>query len=213
MAADEIVFKPGDTDNNLLRKILMSLNGEGTPVSGGSAALTDTQLRANPVPVVTGLGLLRNLQVAFQRPADSTAYAASDVVGPNVAAVQAFSNAAVANGGSGYVTKARLTTDVAVTTLANFRLYLFSVAPTAIADNSPFTLLYANRLVRVGYIDFALGTEGTGSDCAEAVATGLLIPFKCAVTDTALYGVLVAKAAYVPGNAENFALELTVDVS
>lgn len=206
MAANEIIFKPGDTDNNLLRKILMSLNGEGSVSSGAAAS-------GSAIPVVTGSGLLKNIQTSFQRPADSNAYAASDVVGPNVAAVQKFSGVANYNGGSGYVVKARLTTDVAVTTLANFRLYIYSVAPTAIADNSPFTLLYTNRLNRIGYIDFALSTEGSGSDCAEAVATGLLIPFKCAVADTALYGVLVAKAAYVPGNAENFALELTIDIS
>jgi len=35
MAADEKTFKPGDTDNNLLRKILMELN-DGLVISGGS---------------------------------------------------------------------------------------------------------------------------------------------------------------------------------
>lgn len=35
MAADEKTFKPGDTDNNLLRKILMELN-DGLDISGGT---------------------------------------------------------------------------------------------------------------------------------------------------------------------------------
>lgn len=50
MAADETQPRPGDLDNNLLRKILLVLLAGGGGGGGGSG-LTNTQLRASPVPV------------------------------------------------------------------------------------------------------------------------------------------------------------------
>lgn len=147
----------------------------------------------------------------FVRPADTTAYAANDVVGTNPATNRTFLNAARIAGGSGYITNVRLTKSSATVTNAFFRLWLYAVAPTAIADNAQMTLLWANRANRFGYIDLACTTEGTGSDSAMALVTNINLKFDCAEGDRNIYGVLEAKQAYTPASGETFFIELTVD--
>jgi hypothetical protein len=145
----------------------------------------------------------------FARPSDTNVYAVDDVVGSG--AVITFANLGRDLGGTGYITNARLAKSTAVITNASFRLWLFSAAPAAIADNSPFTLLWANRAIRDGYIDFACITAGSGSDSASAALANLNIRYSCATDSRSIFGVLTARQAYVPGNAENFFVELTVD--
>lgn len=156
------------------------------------------------------------ITATFTRPADTTAYAASDVVCNSTSspAVITFTNIAKEAGGNGYIMSARLNKSTTTTTNANFRLYLYTVAPTPIADNAAFTLLYANRASRIGWIDFSsMNTEGTGSDSANAYVTAAGVKFTCAADSRNLYGVLVAKAAYAPGNAEQFFIELGCDLN
>jgi hypothetical protein len=146
----------------------------------------------------------------FTRPADTTAYTAGDVVGTSPAAVITLSNCARVAGGSGIITSVRLAADSATTANGIFRVYFFSTAPTAIADNSPFTLLWANRAIRVGAVDLTLRTEGSGSDSAEAFNSSVVVPFTCASSSKDLTAVLVAEAAYAPKNAGLFRLEVGI---
>lgn len=149
--------------------------------------------------------------VSITRPADVIAYDANDALSNSTTApaVLTFANAARVSGLGGYITKARMTMNSAVVTNAVFRLWLFTVAPTPVNDNAAFPLLWANRASRLGYIDFTLATEGTGSDSAEYNATGLKIPYLCAATS--LYGLIEVKAAYTPISAGVFQLELSLD--
>lgn len=149
------------------------------------------------------------ISATFARPGDTNVYAVDDVVGSG--AVITFANIGRSPGGTGYITNARIAKSTAVITNASFRLWLFSAAPAAIADNSPFTLLWANRAIRDGYIDFACITAGAGSDSASATVANLNIRFSCATDSTSIFGVLTARQAYVPGNAENFFIELSAD--
>jgi hypothetical protein len=156
--------------------------------------------------------------VEFTRPADTTAYAALDAVSDSTSAptVLTFANLARVNGGSGYITKARLFTDQK-TNVARFRLHLFHTAPTAINDNSPYTLLYANRANRIGHIDFpACATEDpTNSTAASArvVPDGVSLPlaFKCADGAKTIYGLLETLDAFTPASGQKFWIELTAD--
>lgn len=154
---------------------------------------------------------------AFTRPGDTTAYAVSDVVGPvTTPAVITFAGAARAtggtDGGTGYVVKARVAKNTNTTTNAAFRLYLYTTSVTPIADNVAWTHLYANRANLIGWVDFpTMTTEGTGSDCAEATLNDLRLPFVCAASGSALYGVLVARAAYTPGASDAFYVEITTE--
>ena len=161
------------------------------------------------VPVVTTLK--SSGPVEFTRPADTTAYAASDVVGPvTTPAVIDFGAMFSAVGKSGYIVRAKVFTDQ-VACVAQFRLYLYKVAPTPIADNSPFTLLYANASKQIGFIDFpAAFTEGAGSTAAESMFIGQLAAVADAA-DSHIYGVLVTKTAFTPASGQKIACALTVD--
>lgn len=146
------------------------------------------------------------LTYSFTRPANTTTYASEDVVNDGTNNITFTPSTDIQDGQSLVVKSARLTTNSTTTTNGSFRLYLTDSTQTAIADNSQQTLLYTNKDKRVGYVDLTLSTGGTGSDCAEAFATDVNIPFKSVATD--FYGYLVAKAAYVPASEQQFYIEL-----
>lgn len=150
------------------------------------------------------------------RPADTTAYAARDVISTGAGAVLTFANMGRVVGGSGIILRARMLTDQKAN-VSSHRLHLFSVAPTAIADNSPYLLLYANAANRIGMIDFpAMATEDpTNSTAAAAMrpsSDGAYPPpnlwYKCAAADTALYGILETLSVFTPASAQNYFIEL-----
>lgn len=160
---------------------------------------------------------------AFTRPADTTAYAAKDVVSDSTSTphVITFAGMGRVNGGSGTIVKARLMTSQKTNT-ASYRLHLFHTAPTATNDNSPYLYLYANAANRVGMIDFpAFNTE----DPTNSTAAGSMRPssdgsygppnlwYKCAANDTSLYGVLETLTAFTPDSAQTFYPELGAELN
>jgi len=147
----------------------------------------------------------------FTRPSDTTAYAANDVVGYTGTADTTLLAAIFReNGATGYIVKAELWTDK-VDVTAPFRLYLFNAEPTPIADNSPFTLLYADIAKCVGYIDLTnVSQEGASSTAALGLWTGQLFVKADASADD-LYAVLVTKAIFTPASAQKFTIRLSMD--
>lgn len=158
-----------------------------------------------------GLGAANSGRISFEvtRGAGTTAYAVGAVVGglftlPNAAAIAA---------GTGFVDEVRLSTNNAVLTNANFRVWVFEVAPTVPADQAQFPLLYAALTPArfVGYTDLSLVTEGTGSDAATGMDAALRWPFVCAAGSQNLYAVVTARGAYVPAASQKFTLALGVE--
>ncbi len=152
--------------------------------------------------------------VTLTRPADTNAYAAKDAVSNSTSApaVLTFASFARVAAGGGVITKARLLTNQSTNT-ARFVLHLYSAAPTAINDNAAFALLWASRASWIGSIVFpACATEGTGSDCAYAIATpgigNLPLEFQCAAASQALYGALEVLDAFTPVSGQVFYVEL-----
>lgn len=170
----------------------------------------------NSIGAVASNSVLSSATVT--RPANTDAYAAKDVISTAVGAVIEFSGMARANGGTGTIVKARLMTNQSTNT-ASYRLHLFHTQPTAIADNSPYAMLDANKANRVGMIDFpAAATEGTGSDAAATMrpsSDGSYPPpnlwYKCAANDTKLYGILETVGAFTPASGQTFFIELGAD--
>lgn len=176
-----------------------------------------------PIPIkadTTGRALLAGASflasATITRPADTTAYAAKDVISTGAGAILTFPGMGRVNGGSGLILRARLMTSQK-TNVAQCRLHLFHTAPTAIADNSPYLLLYANAANRVGMIDFpAMTTEdATNSTAASAMrpsSDGNSLPpnlwYQCAAGDTALYGILETLTAFTPASAQTYFIEL-----
>lgn len=96
------------------------------------------------------------------------------------------------------------------TNTSQYRLYLFNIPPVAIDDGSPFTILWANHLNTIGYIDFpACHTENTGSDSAISLNTDINLPFTCGCGSTAIYGLLSVIGTFTPNSAQNFYIELS----
>lgn len=156
------------------------------------------------------------------RPANTAAYSASDAISNSTSAPTALTFTDIApvvgaNGGSGYIVKARMLTNQSTFT-GRVRLHIYSVSPTAINDNAAFTLLWANRANRIGAIDFpAAATEGTGSDSANAILApgsgNLAMAFKCANGDQNLYGLAEVRDGFTPTSGQIFFFELTADSS
>ena len=157
--------------------------------------------------------------VEFTRPADTTAYAAKDVVSDSASAPTVGTVAGVVStaGGSGLIVKARLLTDQKTCT-AQFRVHLYSTAPTAKNDNDPFTFLYANADKRIGAVDLPACTTEDATNSTAAYASrpssdgssgvpNLL--FKCASGSTTIYWILETLSAFTPASGQKFYLELS----
>lgn len=77
------------------------------------------------------------------------------------------------------------------------------------ADNAAYTLLWANRTSRIGYIDFLSGnTEGSGSTAANSLNATVRLPFVCAAASRNVFGLLETLDAFTPASAQNFFIEL-----
>jgi hypothetical protein len=157
---------------------------------------------------VRAVGFQASVSTSFTRPSDTTAYAAGDAVSNATSspAILQFPGAARAAGASGLTLLVRHVKSS--TTAASFRLWLYRGAVAAVNDNVQFPLLWANRSSRIGYVDLAHSTAGTGSDCSEGLATFVLLPFS--LVGTALFGQLTTTAGYTPASGEQHFIELAI---
>jgi hypothetical protein len=138
--------------------------------------------------------------------------------GGTIARLFRLQNIARVAGGSGYIVKARLTTDQKAETW-QCRIHLFNTPVAAILDNSLYTFLWANRQYRVGYIDLpALSTEdSSGSTGANALAvpttSSAMLPLKfiCGAGDADLYFMVETKGVFTPGSASNLYFEFVAE--
>ena len=203
----------------------LGINPSGEPTTfelsatgGVKASITDAlPAGTNSIGAVSSNSVVSSATIT--RPADTTAYVAKDVVSTLAGAVIEFTGMARANAGTGTIVRARLMTSQK-TNVALYRLHLFHTAPSPIADNSPYLLLYANAANRIGSIDFpALGTEDpTNSTSAASMRPSYdgsynapNLWYKCATADTKLYGILETLSAFTPDSAQTFFIELGAD--
>lgn len=142
--------------------------------------------------------------ITFTRPANTTAYAAEDVVSDGSVITFTFDDVGE------WIVGATFMTSLATVT-ARHRLHLFRDVPTAIADNAPFTgPLFADRTKYVGAIDSnAFNAEGSGATAAYAANTDIRLPFDTS-GDRALFGILETLDAYTPASAQQFFIQLAV---
>ena len=155
----------------------------------------------------------------FTRPADTTAYAAVDLVANSTTAgsvVPLLFDLAPLNGRStGKVAGCVLRKSTVTATLATFILQLFvNTSPTVTnGDNGALVVTAADIANYIGSVSLDLATGGS------AIAGGPLVklgsPAFGAITFSSrqkrLFGLLMANAAYVPASAETFDLALNID--
>jgi hypothetical protein len=174
------------------------LRATPVPVSGTVTAtgpVTDTELRATPVPVESP-GFVSAVDTT--RPADTTAYAALDVLGQDPAANLVFTGVGSVAGGHVIIMDVSFRQDVGAIPSGQdgFRLHLFDAAPTAIIDNATFNLIAADRTKYLGSIDLS-----SSLDLGDTIwSRSNNINFKCklASASTTIYGVLQTIAAFTP---------------
>jgi len=209
--------------------VKVTLDSEAVVLGAGSATIGklgansgvdigDVDVTSLPAHLGTVASNTSVVGVEFTRPSDTTGYIARDVVCNSTSSpsVITFADFARVNQGSGVIVRARLFTDKKDVT-ATFRLHLFHTAPTAIADNSPYTLLYVNAPNRIGQIDFpAMASEdptnSTASAAMRPAADGSSGPpnlwYQAASGTRAIYGVLETLSAFTPASGQKFFIQL-----
>lgn len=146
------------------------------------------------------------------RPANATTYTGGSQLSINEAVpkILTFANAARIIAGSGYLIGAKLGISGTNSNLS-CRLWLYNSLPTALADQSAFTLLEADFNSRIGYVDFASFVNGgSGSNCVESYATAVNLPFSAAAGSQNLYGQLIftGSSSYSPSSGQRFRVSL-----
>lgn len=158
----------------------------------------------------------RTISATFTRPADTTAYAAGDVVADSTSAptIMRFKGAARGKATPSIIQHAVLVDSASVATKPDLELWLFDTTITMDNDNAAFTPTDAELLTLVGVIDFATGdfkvgdaTVGAGGN-SICEASNLGLPFNTTKDDNDLFGVLVVRNAYVPVSGEVFTVRL-----
>lgn len=158
----------------------------------------------------------RTITQSFVRPANTTAYAAGQVVTTLAGAVITFNGASKEQGGMGMIQKATLIDEANVATKPGLELWIFDTAPAAVADGAAFNPSNTELEALVCVIAFPTGNFVVGGAGAGAAgnsvcdAQALEIPFNTTKDVNALYAVLVVRNAYVPVSAEKFVIRLTI---
>jgi hypothetical protein len=159
------------------------------------------------------LGQCHTVAATFTRPSDTTAYASGDVVcnSTSVPTIMTFADALKYN--NAVLQHAMIVTSANVATKPDLELWLFDTTVAMDNDNAAFTPTDAELLNLVGVVSFATGDfkagDATGGAGGNAIceATNLGIPINPAAADD-LYGILVARNAYVPVSGEVFTVRL-----
>jgi hypothetical protein len=141
----------------------------------------------------------------FTRPADTTAYAANDLVANSTTAGSVSAMTFTMTSGGGWARQVTLhKTGVSVSNAA-FRLWLFSAAPTmANGDNAAFAMSAPGFDTVLGTMDVTIDQVYGDAIGFARIDTGLWVP-------PTFYGLLEARGAYTPENAEVFSVAVAVE--
>lgn len=158
--------------------------------------------------------LISNTSASFTRPADTTAYTIGDLVANNVTAgsvtPMSFPMAQSTGTGQTRITRARFVKSGTTATLSAFRLHLYERSPVcANGDNGVWSTDKAANYL--GSIDspatlFAF-TDGCASFGAAPAGSEMILKLSPG-SGTTLFGLLEARAAYVPASAEVFTVTI-----
>lgn len=181
-------------------------SGAWTVSTGISQPLTDTQLRAIPVPIsmaTAPVGLAYISTATITRAANQTPYTANDVYG-DIFELQNIG----ASGGFIFISSIDIIFNITTVPsgMSGFAVYLYSsTPPSAITDNLPFSLGAGDRAAIMTLNGFSLSASlarGGGSVVAESLNINQL--FRLAPGSTSIWGYLVTLGAFTPAaNSES----------
>jgi hypothetical protein len=199
----------GNKSAGTLRVVLATDQPALTNAQPVTPAATENQLG------FTG-GKQTNVSANFTRPADTTAYTSGDLVANSTTAASVVPlsfTAARINDATGMIRRVRLKKSTTTTTNAQFRVHFYQNDPSASTgitngDNGAWLTKEAGYL---GSVDVTI--DKAFSDAAEGVGTpnnGSEINFIPKSGTQTIYALIEARAAYTPGNAEVFTVNLEV---
>lgn len=149
----------------------------------------------------------KDIKITKTRPANTTAYAVGDVINESASAGTVWTFPL----GSAYkrdllITNTKLIMGSAVSTALQADLYLFKESPTSGNDNGADSITDAQIKSCIGVVSF----DTRLATAAQSVYTvNPNIQCHLGEEDNNIYGVLIARNAYVPESAEVFDIVLT----
>ncbi len=174
---------------------VLSVSGQPLTVSDSGSSLTVD-------------GKAYRSTIAFNRPSNTTAYTAGDVIGAT--AGSAIHTLTTVGPSGGYIliqSIAMATHDTSVPAgMASFRIHFYNASPTAIADNAAFDLLTADHGKYLGYVDLPTPQDFGSSIYTQADYPGRLV--KLAASSTSLFIEIETKGAFTPVSAVTFDLAI-----
>lgn len=155
---------------------------------------------------------------SFNRPADTTAYAAGDLIANSTTAGSVLPLTFVAsraNDKAAGILRGRLTKSGVTVANAVFRAHFFKDSPTVTGGDNA-ALASNGALTYLGSIDFDMSGASNEksrlfSDGVKAIAipnVGQTILFEPHAASQNIYALLEARAAYVPASGETFTLAI-----
>lgn len=155
------------------------------------------------------------------RPANTTAYAAEDMIMDNTSGALNFLNVSsslTTAASSGYIVKARLVSDDPNIIGKRLALLIYDSAGTyTLTDNAPWTGgTYIQEKSRIGEIEFTTIIDAEGdplsSDASMCELLNLRIPYKLANSVNFRLG-FITKDAFTPASGSKFFVELTISTN
>lgn len=154
------------------------------------------------------MGSVLELKQSFTRPADTTAYAANDLVANSTTAGSVVPLEMTNNTflGGAYIRRARLYKSGTSVTNTSFRVHIYKSSPTpANGDNGAFST--NNVADYLGALDVTIDRAFTDGSFGVALPMiGNEINFTDSTDD--IFALIEAKAAYTPASGEVFTLTL-----
>lgn len=147
---------------------------------------------------------------SITRPDNTTAYTAGDVFGTSPATNIEFANAYPEEGQHIYIVGAKIiyNSSSAIASMDSFTLHLFNSAPTAIADNTAWSLVTADKDKYLGSIEIDLPSDL--GDVLVSFLDNINIKRKLADESTTLYGQLVTNGGFTPGSEDVLDISLEI---
>lgn len=154
------------------------------------------------------------ITVSKVRPANTTTYAAGQIVAESTSAatVWVFTGVARTNGLGLILQSLTLVDSVAQSLKPDLELWLFDTAPSTTSQNDAqaWAPTDAEMKLCLGYVTLATGAFKVAGSNGVIAAEGIAKPLQCATGSTTLYGVLVVRNAYIPASAEELTLRMIV---
>jgi hypothetical protein len=149
---------------------------------------------------------------SYTRPADTTTYASGDVIAQSTSAAVILSFAGIARGAGlgGMIQQALLVDSAAQSLKLEGELYLFDTAPAMQNDNVAWAPSDAEMEASLGVITFFGSTFKVAGANGFIQVPNLSMPFQCTASVDTIYGILVARNAYIPISGEKFTVRLSV---